>query len=139
MSVPPLGSDSIQSAGAQILQQLLAKDSGSQSIPALSAGLGDGFDLSPAALQLTQPSNGGPQGLADLLAELQGGAATYTQAGNVGSNQALITALMKSKNNLSETRALLNALTATLGQDPLLASLGSSEDNPGAGSLSLFG
>jgi hypothetical protein len=166
MSVPSVSSSSSQNVGALLLQQLLAGGSASQDSSGLSGLLGDLMTISPAAQQLTQAPTAvtdamsdlftnqtdvqgdlsqlktyfqqNPQSLASLLSSLQGSTDTYDASGALGSNSSLLSAILNGKGSSSETGALLSALLSSQSMDPLIASLGGSEDGSSS-SLSMFG
>jgi hypothetical protein len=168
LSVTPVGSNQIQNAASQLLQQLMASNpTGLQEAASGTSALqGDQLTLSAAAQQLTQApaavtqamgdllSGQGqvgsdlaqlksyfqqhPQSLATVLSSLQGGAGAYGVSSSLGSNSALLTALMNQQSNASNPAALLGLL-GNQGQTSLFSFLGDSGSGSSSGSNSLFG
>jgi hypothetical protein len=166
MSVTPVGSNQSQSIGSMLLQQLMASGTNSQGTTGTSGALGDLLTLSPAAQQLTQAPaavtqamsdlfsgqkdvqgdlaqlksffSQNPQQLASVLSSLQGGAGAYGLSNSLGSNSALLTALMNGQSNASNPAALLSLL-GSQGQDSLFSFIGNSGGGSGSSSTSIFG
>jgi hypothetical protein len=165
MSINPVGSDQSQSIGSLLLQQLNANSTSAQGSNGLSGVLGDLLSLSPAAQQLTKAPEAvtkamtdllstqkdvagdlaqlktyfeqNPQSLAGVLGSLQGGTTTYGSAG-LGSNAALLSALIHGQSGASST-ALLNLLNGSQGQETLFSFMGDSDNGSEGSSLSMFG
>ena len=167
MSVGPVGSNQIQNAAGQLLQQLMASNSTSpQGASGTSALPGDQLTLSAAAQHLTQAPaavtqamsdlllgqtdvNGDlsqlksyfqqhPQSLASVLSSLQGGAGAYGVSSSLGSNSALLTAMLNQQSNASNPASLLGLL-GNQGQTSLFSFLGDSSNGSSGSSTSLFG
>jgi hypothetical protein len=167
MSVSSVGSNTSSSIGTLLLQQLSALGTNSQDASSSAGLLGDLMTLSPAAQQLTkapdevtkalsdllsgQKDTAGdlaqlkayfqknPQSLATVLSSLQGGNAVYGTAGNLGSNSALLTALMNARSNNSNPASLLSLLKANGDQSSLFSFLGDSGSGSDNSALSIFG
>jgi hypothetical protein len=167
MSLSSVDATSSQSAANLLIQQLLSSGTSAQGSSGDSGILGDLMTLSPAAQQLTQAPTAvtqamsdlfsgqqnvqadlvqlksyfqqNPQSLSAVLSSLQNGTSTYGASGSLGSNSALLAALMNGQSSSSNSGALLTALLGGQSQDPLLASLGSSGDGSSGSSVSLFG
>jgi len=167
MSINSVGSDQSQSIGSLLLQQLNAVGTGTQDANGLSSALGDLLTLSPAAQQLTKAPEAvtqamtdlfsgqkdvsgdlaqlktyfeqNPQSLSGVLSSLQGGNPTYGAAGGLGSNAALLTALMNGQSNGTNAGALQNFFNGTQNQDSLFTFLGDSNSGSDSSSLSIFG
>jgi hypothetical protein len=166
MSVPPVGSNQVQSLGTALLQQLTGQTTSTQDSSGLSSLMGDQLTLSPAAQQLTKAPDAvtqamkdlisgkktvqddvsivknyfaqHPEGLSSLMNSLQGSTGTYAVASATGSADTLLTALMNQQSNASDPSGLLNLLGGQ-GQDSLFATLGDSGSGSGSNSLSIFG
>lgn len=166
MSVTPVVSNPLQSAGSQLLQQLLATGSGAQNPAGLSGLLGDLVTLSPAAQQLTKAPAAvsqamedllstqqdvagdlaqlktyfqeNPQGLANVLGSLQGTSSPYGANHSQGAYGALVTALMNRQSGSSDPRALLSLLNGAQGQTSLFSFLDANDSSSG-GALSYLG
>lgn len=164
MSINPVGSDQSQSIGSLLLQQLNATSTNAQAANGLSGVLGDLLSLSPAAQQLTKAPEAvtkamtdllstqkdvagdlaqlktyfeqNPQSLAGVLSSLHGGNTTYGAAG-LGSNAALLTALLNGQSGTNSTE-LLNLLNGSQSQDTLFSFMGDSTGDESS-SLSMFG
>jgi hypothetical protein len=167
MSVTSVGSSGSQSIGSLLLQQLLASGSGTQGTDTLTGLLGDQLNLSSTSRQLAQAPKAvtdamsdlfsgqkdvqgdlaqlktyfqqNPQSLVGVLASLTGGGATYGAQTALGSNRALLAAVLSGKNAGSNSGDLVSLLMGTQGEDPLLASLGDSGSGSDTSALSLFG
>lgn len=167
MSVTSVGSSDSQSIGSLVLQSLLSSNSTNSDSNSLSGLLGDLVSLSPASQKLAQaPADvtkamsdlfsaqadvtgdltklkayfqDNPESLTNVLGSLQGTSSTYSASGALGSNPALMSALVKAQASGTDTSALLNSLLGGATSDPLLASLGQSSSASGSGTMSLFG
>lgn len=167
MSITPVGSNNAQSLGSQILQQLSAMGTTTPSATGQTGTLADLMTLSPAAQQLTkapdevtkaladllsgQKDTAGdlaklkayfqqnPKSLASVLSSLQGSTATQGTGAGLGSNSALLTALMNAQSNNSNPSALLGLLTGNQSQTSLFSFLGDSGSGSDGSSLSIFG
>lgn len=169
MSLVPIGASltqTSQSAGTQLLQQLLSQGNGTQDTTNLSGLLGDLMTLSPAAQQLQKAPSAvveamsdifsgqkdvqgdlaklkayfqeNPQQLSTLLSNLQGSQGTYGPTGATG-NQALLTALMNGQNSGSGAMNPVSLLMGLGNQDSLFTFMGDAGSGSGGGSLSLLG
>ena len=166
MTISSIGSNGSQNIGSLLLQELNANGANSQNATDSSSLLEDLMTLSPAAQQLTKAPdavtqalsdlfsgqkdpNGDlaqlksyfqqhPQSLASVLSSLQGTGTTYGVSNSLGSNGALLTALMNKQSSNSDPSALLSLLNGNQTQDSLFSTLDSSGGSDGS-SLSIFG
>ncbi|GLH73034.1 hypothetical protein GETHLI_15360 [Geothrix limicola] len=169
MSLSPVSSDSSQSLGSLLLQQLNAASSGTtqgQDTSGLTGALGDLLTLSPTAQQLTQAPSAVTQALSDLLsgqkdvsgdlsqlkaffqkhpqslASVLGSLqanATYGAPGGQTSTAALLTSLMNHQSNNSNPASLLALLNGNTTQDSLFSLLGDSGSGSDGSAVSLLG
>jgi hypothetical protein len=79
-----------------------------------------------------------PQSLASVLNSLKGANSVYGTAGSLGSNSALMTALMNAQSNNSNPASLLSLLKGNQNQTSLFSFLGDSSGSDGS-SQSIFG
>ena len=170
MSVVPVStstSQSSQTIGTQILQQLLSQGTSTQDTSGLSGILGDLMTLSPAAQQLQQAPNEvtqamgdlfsgqtdvqgdlatlktyfqqNPESLTSMLSSLQGTSGTYgTATGGSSSTQALLAALLNGQSSSSSLNPVSLLLSATT-QDSLFSVLNDSSSSASTNPISLFG
>jgi hypothetical protein len=170
MSITPSAASGTQNLTSLILQQLLsgssaqatsalspatlkdvlagaqASQSSAQAPASVTQALGNllsGQDQSSAQSDLGQLQSyfkENPGSLASLLTSLQGGAATYTSSGTVGSGSSLLAALGIGTGGSSATSAssLINLLLGGQSPDPLVAALGGTSP-ASSSSFSLLG
>ena len=152
MSINSVSSSSSQNISSLLLQQLLAGESATQNSSDSSGILGDLVSFSSGAKQLAQTPEAvtqamtdlfsgqtdvqgdvtqlksyfkqNPQSLVSVLSSLQGGSGTYTSSGSLAS---LLSGT--SSNSQTQAQTLMSSLLQTQVQDPLLASLGSSDSS----------
>ena len=152
MTISAVGSKNTQSLARQLLQQLNATGTPSQTTQGLSGLAGDQVTLSPAAQRLSQAPaavtqalsdllvgkkaapgdlaqlqgylKADPEGLGSLLGEVQGSVTTAGAASADNSTDSLLTALVNHQSNFSNPSALLGLLGGDSNQKALLASLG---------------
>lgn len=167
MSVSSVGSNASPSIGTLLLQQLAAMGTNTQDASGQTGLLGDLLTLSPAAQQLTKAPDAvtkaltdllsgqkdtagdlaqlkayfqkNPQGLVSVLNSLKGGNSVNGTAGSLGSNSALLTALMNGQSNNSNPASLLSLLKSNGNQTSLFSFLGDSGSGSDNSSLSIFG
>jgi hypothetical protein len=167
MSLVPVGPNTPQSVGKQVLQQLLNQESGTQEASGLNGLLGDLMTLSPAAQQLQQVPAAvtaamsdilsgqkdvqgdlaklktyfeqNPNQLTSLISSLQGAQGTYGPSGSNGANQAWLAALANGQTTGAGSANALSVLMGTGQQDSIFTFLGDSGSGADSGSVSLFG
>lgn len=153
MSVNSVDSNSPQSVGNLLLQELLAEENTSTGATGLSSSLDDLVSISSTGQSLSQAPDavvnamsdlfseqkdvqgdlsqlknyfkGDPSSLASLLSVLKNGSSTYDALGNLSSS--------------ADKSTLLSALFGNQSQGSLFTYLGDTESGSSVSSLSLFG